>query len=110
MGPVIEGEEYHMHCDVVNVAPISNLSVQWHKANKAVHTETFRELSVSPVSGSSVINLTAHRDDNGTQIWCEAKLDLGASGPNLPPIKSQPYEVMVLCKFLMPFQLSPHSE
>ncbi|XP_068605860.1 vascular cell adhesion protein 1-like [Brachionichthys hirsutus] len=95
-GPLTEGENYRVQCDVVGVAPISNVSVRWHKGNEVFHTETFDGLSFRPLNETSVCNLTARRDDNGARIWCEAKLDLGALGPNLPSVKSQPHELNVL--------------
>lgn len=101
-GPLVEGENYRMQCDIVNVAPVRNLSVHWHKGNEVFYTETFNESSVYPVNKSSVLDLTAHRDDNGTQIWCEAKLNFWPTGPNVPSIQSQSHEPNVLCKFLMP--------
>ncbi|XP_070779077.1 vascular cell adhesion protein 1 [Enoplosus armatus] len=96
MGPVAEGEKYRVQCDIVNVAPVSSLSVNWHKGDNIFYTETFEESSLSPVNKSSVCNLTAHRDDNGSPIWCEAKLNLLPTVPNLPTIQSKSHEVIVL--------------
>ena len=103
MGPMVEGKTYSMKCDIANVAPARDTSVYWHKGNKIVYTESFKkELNRYPVNLSSVFNLTAQRDDNGAQIWCEAKLNFGPSGPNLHPMKSSSRGVIVLCEFLMP--------
>uniref|UniRef100_A0A3P8QDV8 Ig-like domain-containing protein n=1 Tax=Astatotilapia calliptera TaxID=8154 RepID=A0A3P8QDV8_ASTCA len=84
---VKEGEKFAIQCDIVNVAPARNLSVLWHKGNKILNSETFIESSPSPVSKSSVLTLTAHRDDDGAEIWCEAKLNLwpGEQGPAMMP-------------------------
>uniref|UniRef100_A0AAQ5YT57 Ig-like domain-containing protein n=1 Tax=Amphiprion ocellaris TaxID=80972 RepID=A0AAQ5YT57_AMPOC len=76
-GPMVEGKQYRIQCDIVNVAPASLLSVYWHKGNKIIYHETFKESTLSPVNKSSILNLTAQRDDDGSQISCEAKLDLG---------------------------------
>lgn len=99
MGPMVEGEKYHMQCDIVNVAPVRNLSVNWHKGNKIIYTEEFDKTSPSPVNTSSVLNLTAQRSDNGTQIWCEAQLKFSPPVPNLHTIQSKSHEVVVLCMF-----------
>lgn len=105
---VVEGQEYSMQCDIVNVAPASRLSVHWHKGNNILNTTSFIESSLSPVNKSSVMGLIAHRNDNGTQIWCEAELKFEPTGPNLPAIHSAPHEVIVLCKSFMPSSFNRH--
>lgn len=99
-GPMVEGKKYRMQCDVTNVAPAKNLTVYWHKGNEIIHTEVFRESSRAPVNKSSIFDLTAHRDDNGAQVLCEAKLNFMQSGPNLPSNRSKLRVVTVLCEFL----------
>uniref|UniRef100_A0A3P9CTQ0 Ig-like domain-containing protein n=1 Tax=Maylandia zebra TaxID=106582 RepID=A0A3P9CTQ0_9CICH len=71
---VKEGEQFAIQCDIVNVAPAINLSMLWHKGNKILNSETFDDSSPSPVSKSSVLTLTAHRDDDGAEIWCPAMM------------------------------------
>ncbi|XP_039466796.1 cell adhesion molecule 3-like isoform X1 [Oreochromis aureus] len=91
-----EGQQFAIQCDIVNVAPARNLSVLWHKGNKILNPETFDDSSPSPVSKSSVLTLTAHRDDDGAEIWCEAKLNLwpGEQGPTM--MRSKSHRVTVL--------------
>lgn len=101
-GPLVEGERCLLQCDVLNVAPVGILSVHWHKGSKVVHTETFKKSATRPDNTSSRFHMLASRDDNGTMIWCEAKLNFGSTGPDIIPTKSQPHEVIVLCKFLSP--------
>uniref|UniRef100_A0A3Q3CD45 Ig-like domain-containing protein n=1 Tax=Haplochromis burtoni TaxID=8153 RepID=A0A3Q3CD45_HAPBU len=96
---VEEGRQFVIQCDVVNVAPARNLSVVWHKGNKILSSQTFEESSPSPVSKSSVITLTAHRDDDGAEIWCEAKLNLWPEEQGPPPVRSEAHNVNVLCDF-----------
>ncbi|XP_042360313.1 hemicentin-2-like [Plectropomus leopardus] len=96
MDPMLEGETYRMQCDIINVAPVKNLTVYWHKGNKTIYTDRFQESSLSPLNKSSIFNLTAERGDNGTQIWCEVKLDFSPSVPNLPTVQSKPHDVIVL--------------
>uniref|UniRef100_A0A3P8SRX9 Ig-like domain-containing protein n=1 Tax=Amphiprion percula TaxID=161767 RepID=A0A3P8SRX9_AMPPE len=95
-GPMVEGKQYRMQCDIVNVAPASLLSVYWHKGNKIIYHETFNESTLSPVNKSSILNLTAQRDDDGSQISCEAKLDLGPGELNHSAVQSKSHEVAVL--------------
>lgn len=96
IGPKEEGQQFRIQCDIVNVAPASLLSVYWHKGNKIIHHENFTDSSLSPVSKSSILNLTAQRDDNGLQISCEAKLNLGPGEQNHPAMQSKSHEVTVL--------------
>ncbi|XP_026019460.1 intercellular adhesion molecule 1-like [Astatotilapia calliptera] len=93
---VKEGEQFAIQCDIVNVAPARNLSMLWHKGNKILNSETFDDSSPSPVSKSSVLTLTAHGDDDGAEIWCEAKLNLwpGEQGPAM--MRSKSHSVTVL--------------
>lgn len=105
-GPLVEGTSYRLLCDILNVAPVGILSVRWHKGSKVFHTETFNKSTVRPDNRSSSVRLLAERDDNGTMIWCEAKLNFGPTGPDIIPTKSQPHEVIVLCKFLIAYRLN----
>uniref|UniRef100_A0A3P9CU33 Ig-like domain-containing protein n=1 Tax=Maylandia zebra TaxID=106582 RepID=A0A3P9CU33_9CICH len=91
---VEEGRQFAIQCDVVNVAPARNLSVVWHKGNKILSSQTFDE-SIHPVSKSSVLTLTAHRDDDGAEIWCEAKLNLWPDEQGPPPVRSEAHNVKV---------------
>lgn len=102
LGSMIEGETYRMRCDIVNVAPVANVSVHWYKGDQIIYTEKREGSTPFPDNISSAFDLTAQRGDNGTQFWCEAKLDLSPSVPNMPTVLSEPQEVTVLCKFLMP--------
>ncbi|XP_070703581.1 hemicentin-1 [Pempheris klunzingeri] len=96
MGPLVEGQKYRMQCDIVDVAPVRNLSVYWHKGNEIFHSDTFDETTLLPVNKSSIFDWTAHRDDNGSQIWCEAKLNFEPEVPNLPSNLSKSQELIVL--------------
>ncbi|TNN70033.1 Intercellular adhesion molecule 2 [Liparis tanakae] len=93
---LIEGESYSLRCDILNVAPVSNLSVHWHRGDALLYTERFGGSSLSPVNKTSVFNLSAQRGDGETPIWCEAQLDFWRPVPNLPTIKSESRDVTVL--------------
>lgn len=95
--PMVEGKKYQMRCDIVNVAPSRNLSVYWYKGDKLLRTDTFDSVSrLTPLNQSSVYELTAGREDNGTRIWCEAALNFGSSGPDLRPMESKSHDMIVL--------------
>ncbi|XP_056256732.1 hemicentin-2 [Seriola aureovittata] len=96
LGPMVEGTVYQLRCDIANVAPAKILSVYWHKGNKIINTQTFNEPSLSPVNKSSTFDWIAQGDDNGTQIWCEARLNFWPTGPKLPMMQSESHELIVL--------------
>lgn len=98
--PLIEGQKYRLLCHVGTVAPARNFSVHWHKGNEIIFTETFQDAAVQPVLITSFFDLMAHRKDNGTQIWCEAKLNLWPA-PDPSSVKSQSQDINVLCKSLI---------
>nr|XP_046270934.1 hemicentin-1-like [Scatophagus argus] len=101
-GQMVEGRDYSFICDVVNVAPVQNLTVKWYRGNETVHIQMFGGTSVTPVSVSSTWNITAQRDYNGELFRCEAELHLGPNGPELIPTVSSPdYTAVVLYKPLM---------
>ncbi|XP_065110139.1 vascular cell adhesion protein 1-like [Paramisgurnus dabryanus] len=83
--PMIEGSQYQLQCDIVNVAPVKNLIVKWFKGETEVKSETFNNTMKTPVNETSTLEITANRSDNGTQYRCEAELNLGAKGPQPPP-------------------------
>ncbi|GAA6218120.1 intercellular adhesion molecule 1-like isoform X1 [Lates japonicus] len=95
-GPMVEGKDYPINCDIVDVAPARNLSLCLHNENKILECQSFAQPHLLPGIISSVFDLTAHRNLDGTQIWCEAEQNFSPQGPKLPWIKSKPLEVVVL--------------
>ncbi|XP_008281318.1 intercellular adhesion molecule 2 [Stegastes partitus] len=96
LSAMVEGQQYPIECDIVNVAPANHLSVYWHKGNKIIHHDTLPDATQTPVSKTSILNLTAQRDDDGMPIWCEAKLDFGLVEQNPPAVQSKSHKVTVL--------------
>lgn len=97
---MVEGSEYLLNCDIVNVAPVQNLKVTWYRGNETVHTQMFNDTSVTPVTVSSTLKVTAERGHNGALFRCEAELHLGPKGPEvIPTVTSLPYTAVVLCEF-----------
>ncbi|KAL0992906.1 hypothetical protein UPYG_G00100800 [Umbra pygmaea] len=85
-GPMVEGKEYQLQCNIQNVAPLQNLVVKWYKGNDFIANKTYKDPNKKkPVNKSPTLNITANREDNGTQFRCEAELHLGPEGPQTPP-------------------------
>lgn len=99
-GPLVQGQQFQMRCDVFNVAPVNKLSVYWYKGSRRVNAVKFSDTTVNPVNKSSVLTLSAHRDDHEESIWCEAALIFG-QGTDIPASQSQAYKMEVLCRFLI---------
>lgn len=78
---VTEGTECQLQCDIVNVAPVQDLTVTWYKGNDVLKTESFDNSTKTPVSESSVLTIILGREDNGAQFRCETQLYLGLEGP-----------------------------
>lgn len=97
---MVEGKEFQLNCDIINVAPVQKLKVKWYRGNETMHTETFNGTSVTPVNVTSSFVVTPKRDYNGTLFRCEAELHLRPNGPELIPTESSlPYTAVVLCEF-----------
>ncbi|XP_041824429.1 hemicentin-1-like [Melanotaenia boesemani] len=104
-GPMIEGREYQLKCDVNNVARVQ-LKVKWYHGNKTVFTDDIQNINTTPTNVSSYYTVTPERGDNGSEFRCEAELQLGPKGPEfIPPVTSQPFNAVVYYKPL--FQAIP---
>ncbi|XP_026114089.1 hemicentin-1-like [Carassius auratus] len=98
-GPMIEGQQYELQCDVHDVAPVQNLTVKWYKGQTLLDQTTFTEDSKTPVNVNTTLLIRPDRDDDGAQYWCEAQLDLGEEGPQPPPKEtSDPLNITVYYK------------
>ncbi|XP_059414609.1 hemicentin-1-like isoform X2 [Carassius carassius] len=84
-GPMIEGQQYELQCDVHDVAPVQYLTVKWYKGQTLLNQTTFTEDSRTPVNVTTTLLIRPVRADDGAQYRCEAELDLGAEGPQPPP-------------------------
>ncbi|XP_066563960.1 vascular cell adhesion protein 1 isoform X2 [Amia ocellicauda] len=95
-GPMEEGRQYRLQCDVQSIAPVQYLSVNWYRGGALIHTETFSENTTKPVDVSRTLLITPNRTDDGVQYSCEAELRLGPGGPQPNPImKSEPLNITV---------------
>ncbi|KAL6102636.1 uncharacterized protein ACO6RY_02203 [Pungitius sinensis] len=84
-GVMVERETRQLTCDVLKIAPVTNLTVMWYKGDALIRRDTFENETEkkNPVNQSSELNFTATRDDNGLTLRCEAHLDLRPDGPQL---------------------------
>ncbi|KAK6311712.1 hypothetical protein J4Q44_G00173760 [Coregonus suidteri] len=95
-GPMVEGTEYQLQCDIQNIAPQQNLVVKWYKGNEPVDNVTYSNISKTPVDVSATLMISPSRDDDGAQYRCRAELDLGPEGPQPhPTVTSEPLNITV---------------
>uniref|UniRef100_A0A3Q3JS41 Ig-like domain-containing protein n=1 Tax=Monopterus albus TaxID=43700 RepID=A0A3Q3JS41_MONAL len=80
-GPVMEGETYKLRCDIINVAPVQNLTVRWYKDHQIIKTDFFTNKTKTPVNESSTLTVNISRRENGVQFKCEALMDFGPPTP-----------------------------
>ncbi|XP_067087915.1 vascular cell adhesion protein 1-like [Osmerus mordax] len=108
-GPMLEGKEYQLLCEVQNIAPVQYLTLRWYRGQTEVYTHSFSDLTpTSPVQVSSILLVTPSVIDDGTQYRCVAELDLGPEGPQTPPtVTSEPLNISVL---YTPAFISPKPE
>ena len=86
-GPLLEGHQYILQCRVQDVAPVQNLTVTFYRGDSVLGPVQSSSTSVeTPVTETFTASFYPSREDDGLQYWCEAKLNLGAQGPALPPV------------------------
>uniref|UniRef100_A0A8C2HLZ4 Ig-like domain-containing protein n=1 Tax=Cyprinus carpio TaxID=7962 RepID=A0A8C2HLZ4_CYPCA len=101
-GPMMEGQQYELQCDVHNVAPVQYLTVKWYKGQTLLHQTNFTDTIETPENKTVTLLIRPDRADDGAQYWCEAELDLGAEGPQPHPTNSsKPLSIAVYCTRLL---------
>ncbi|GLD49219.1 immunoglobulin superfamily member 10-like protein, partial [Lates japonicus] len=101
-GPMVEDTEYKLICDIINVAPVQNLTVKWYRDNETVTTERFNKSSVTPVNVTSTLRVTPTNKNDGARFKCDAELHLGPNGPKqIPATSSEPHIAVVNYKPLI---------
>lgn len=104
MGPTknasaLEGTQYELQCDVLNVAPVQHLTVSWYRDGETIRTDNFTHLNATKglASESSTLTATFSRAENGAQFHCGAHLDFGEHGSK-PAVNSSVHAVSVHCE------------
>lgn len=99
-GPMVEGKEYQLLCEVQNIAPVQFLTLRWYRGQTEVYKHSFSDLtSSSPVQVSSTLVITPTKAENDAEYKCVAELELGPEGPQPPPaVASEPLTASVYCK------------
>ncbi|KAL6482471.1 hypothetical protein MHYP_G00105510 [Metynnis hypsauchen] len=80
-----EGQRMELKCEIENVGPLQNLTVQWTRVDQNKH-RTVTEMSYGNFSASgeklksgnvtATLNVSASRDEDGVQYQCAALLKL----------------------------------
>uniref|UniRef100_A0A8C6NNJ7 Ig-like domain-containing protein n=1 Tax=Nothobranchius furzeri TaxID=105023 RepID=A0A8C6NNJ7_NOTFU len=91
-------------CDIFNIAPVQNLTVQWYKDDAVIHTAILNDETMEPTNLSPAFTFIPTRADRHVRFRCEARMDLGPEGP-LFHASSAEYLTDVLCKYVIKHQL-----
>lgn len=99
-GPMTEGRTYALQCVVLDVAPVQNLIVTFYRGQTPLgQLQANDSAEKQPATRIFTLNISPSREDDGFQYWCEARLELGAAGPEPPlVVTSQNYTASVLCE------------
>uniref|UniRef100_A0A3B3Z9P0 Ig-like domain-containing protein n=1 Tax=Periophthalmus magnuspinnatus TaxID=409849 RepID=A0A3B3Z9P0_9GOBI len=91
---ISEGQQHNLQCEILNVALVGKLQVNWYQDDKLLLTETFNESKAEPQNKTSTLTLDLKKEHNKANFTCETELLLGQQGQN-PKVVSAPYTTNV---------------
>uniref|UniRef100_A0A674N217 Ig-like domain-containing protein n=1 Tax=Takifugu rubripes TaxID=31033 RepID=A0A674N217_TAKRU len=98
---LLEGESYLLECLVENIAPLKHLIVTFYKGPEALAQMYFNSsLEPKPVTTTSILHITASKEDDGAQYWCDARLNLDVQQVPLT-VSSQKLYATVYCEYFV---------
>ncbi|XP_030635978.1 uncharacterized protein LOC115816933 isoform X2 [Chanos chanos] len=97
-GPMVEGNQYQLECEVQSVAPVQSLTVKWFRGKTLLHESNVSQCSVTGhsyegVTATDRYTITASREDHGVQYKCEAELKLDL--PESLKYQSEPISIRI---------------
>ncbi|XP_015227570.1 PREDICTED: intercellular adhesion molecule 3 isoform X5 [Cyprinodon variegatus] len=105
--PMRATSSYDLQCDIKDVAPANSLVIRWYKGNKIIHEQKSTRQDRSPFDETFTTTLKVAVEDNGEEVWCEARLKFVPEEQSPPPKRS---EAHVLTVFYPPCFIKPQSE
>ncbi|XP_062398301.1 carcinoembryonic antigen-related cell adhesion molecule 5-like [Sardina pilchardus] len=98
-GPLVEGQQYSLQCEVQSVAPVNKLTVIWFRGDDELQRSGRPEFTVEGdqsqnVTVKATMEITASREDHKASYSCAAQLDMHTAEP-IPDTRSNriPLEV-----------------
>ncbi|XP_076144791.1 vascular cell adhesion protein 1-like [Alosa pseudoharengus] len=101
-GPLLEGHEYLLECEVQSVAPVNNLTVIWFRGDTELKRSGYSQFRIEGDRSQDVtvrtnLSITASTEDNKASYSCAAHLDLDTAEP-IPDTRSNSVLLEVLYK------------
>ncbi|XP_062386563.1 uncharacterized protein LOC134075099 [Sardina pilchardus] len=100
-GPLVEGQQYSLQCEVQSVAPVNRLTVIWFRGDDELQRSGRPQFTVEGdqsqnVTVSTILSITASREDHRAFYSCAAHLDMNTAEP-IPDTRSNSVRLEVLC-------------
>uniref|UniRef100_A0A8C4YP21 Ig-like domain-containing protein n=1 Tax=Gopherus evgoodei TaxID=1825980 RepID=A0A8C4YP21_9SAUR len=91
------GQVYNLTCRVLNVAPVTHLSVTLRQGGRTLHTETFQNhTGTGPDDVTVTHEIIPQRRDHGQEVTCHTALDLRLQGQffqNSPAVELRVFDL-----------------